>query len=182
MYFINSSSFPVTPCFAATQGRSSSFCQIVVRETENRQLLHFFSLVRGICGSLMRSNGGRKLGSRVPCPFLQGRVAMLPTQLLSVLHKPRCVCVRSTRPSQKTRRNGAPTVLVMPARSKAWATRQEPQNCPIPVVFSPACGLRLGRIVSLFGGGARHGVCRTHPNTYSGADLGKYTEFRVEAT
>ena len=28
-----------------------------------------------------------------------------------------------SRPSQKTRRNGAPTVLVMPARSKAWATR-----------------------------------------------------------
>ena len=31
--------------------------------------------------------------------FLQGRVAMLPTQLLSVLHKTRCVCVRGTRPS-----------------------------------------------------------------------------------
>src|SRR5216684_5015276 len=30
--------------FAVTQGRSSSFCyQIVVRETENRQLLQFFS-------------------------------------------------------------------------------------------------------------------------------------------
>src|SRR5271170_2100784 len=34
--------FPVTPCFPVTQNRSSSFCyQIVVRETENRQLLHF---------------------------------------------------------------------------------------------------------------------------------------------
>jgi hypothetical protein len=31
-----------------SESRSSSFCyQIVVRETENRQLLHFFSLVRG---------------------------------------------------------------------------------------------------------------------------------------
>src|ERR1700724_3061142 len=35
------------------------------------------------------------------------------------------LCPVSSRagPSQKTRRNGAPTVLVMPARSKAWATR-----------------------------------------------------------
>jgi len=37
MYFIHFSLFPVTP------RRSSSFCyQIVVRETENRQLLHLF--------------------------------------------------------------------------------------------------------------------------------------------
>src|ERR1035441_10503782 len=41
---------------------------------------------------------------------------MLPTQLLSVLHKPRCVCVRGTRPSsrarracpERSRRDGAP--------------------------------------------------------------------------
>ena len=68
--------FPV-----AQESRSSSFCyQIVVRESENRQLLHLFSLVRGICGSLMRPNGGRKLGSRCPvlaffaraCPELAG--------------------------------------------------------------------------------------------------------------
>src|SRR2546422_5383563 len=55
-----------------SESRSSSFCyQIVVRETENRRLLHFVSLVRGICGSVMRSNGGRKLGPRVarPCAF-----------------------------------------------------------------------------------------------------------------
>src|ERR1035437_2043320 len=59
--------FLLVPCgslFAVTQSRSSSFCyQIVVRETENRQLLNFISLVREICGSLMRSDGGRKLGS-----------------------------------------------------------------------------------------------------------------------
>src|SRR6267154_930955 len=56
--------------FAVTQSRSSSFSyQIIVRETEYRQLLHcFFILVRGICGSLMGSYGGRKLGSSVPCP------------------------------------------------------------------------------------------------------------------
>ncbi len=29
--------------------------------------------LRGVCGSLMRSNGGRKLGSRVPCPFGSAR-------------------------------------------------------------------------------------------------------------
>src|SRR5712692_11322087 len=38
--------FLLVPCdslFPVTQSRSSSFCyQIVVRETENRQLLHFF--------------------------------------------------------------------------------------------------------------------------------------------
>src|SRR5208337_3531833 len=61
-----------------SESRSSSFCyQIVVRETENRQLLHFFSLIRGICGSLMRSNGGRKLGLSVPrpCVFCKGGLA-----------------------------------------------------------------------------------------------------------
>jgi hypothetical protein len=58
MYFIGPS------VFAATQSRISSLCQIVVRETENRQVLGFFSLVIGICGSLMRSNGRRRLGSR----------------------------------------------------------------------------------------------------------------------
>jgi hypothetical protein len=37
-----------------SENRSSSFCyQVVVRETKIRQLLHFFSLVRGICGSLI---------------------------------------------------------------------------------------------------------------------------------
>ena len=36
----------------------------------------------------------------------------------------RCVCVRGTRPSPRTPRKGHPTVLVMLARSKAWATRQ----------------------------------------------------------
>src|ERR1700733_10236922 len=40
--------------FLVTQGHNSSFCyQIVVRETENRQLLHLFSFVRGIRGSLI---------------------------------------------------------------------------------------------------------------------------------
>ncbi len=33
---------------------------------------------------------------------------MLPTQLLSVLHKPRCVCVRRTPPSAKNAKDGAP--------------------------------------------------------------------------
>jgi len=40
--------------------------------------------------------------------FLQGRVAMLPTQPLSVLHKPRCVCALGARPSPRTRRTGHP--------------------------------------------------------------------------
>ena len=40
--------------------------------------------------------------------FLQGRVATLPTQLLSVRHKPGCLCVRGSRPSQRTRRTGHP--------------------------------------------------------------------------
>src|SRR4051812_38070356 len=41
MYFITSSWFPVT-----SESRSSSFCyRIVVRETENRQLLHSFSFL-----------------------------------------------------------------------------------------------------------------------------------------
>src|SRR5229473_2373444 len=45
-----------------SESHSSSFCyQIVVRETENRQLLHFFSLVRG------RPIHGTRLGrSRAP--------------------------------------------------------------------------------------------------------------------
>jgi len=30
--------------------------------------------------------------------------------------------ISESRPSQKTRRTGHPTVVVMPARSKAWAT------------------------------------------------------------
>ena len=43
-----------TVLFPVTRSRSSSFSyQIVVRETENRQLLHILSL-RGICGSRMR--------------------------------------------------------------------------------------------------------------------------------
>ena len=58
---------PLTLVSCDSESRSSFCYQIVVRETENRQLLHFFSLVRGICGSLMCSSGGRKLGSRVPC-------------------------------------------------------------------------------------------------------------------
>jgi hypothetical protein len=41
---------------------------------------------------------------------------------MSVLHEPRRVCVRGTHPSPRTRRMGHPAVLVMPARSKAWAT------------------------------------------------------------
>ena len=48
---------------------SSSLCyQIVVRETENRQLLHFFLPCRGNLRSLMCSNGGWMLSSR--CPVL----------------------------------------------------------------------------------------------------------------
>ncbi len=43
-----------------------------------------------------------------PLRFLQGWAAMLPMQLLSVLHKPRCLCVRGTRPSQSARRTGHP--------------------------------------------------------------------------
>jgi len=53
---------------------------------------------------------------------------MLPTQLLSVLHETRCVCVRRTRPSPTTRRTGHPTVLMMLARSTAWATRRIKQR------------------------------------------------------
>ena len=49
---------------------------------------------------------------------------MLPTQLLPLLHKPRRLCVRGTRPSPTTRRTGHPAVLMTPARSKAWATRR----------------------------------------------------------
>ena len=36
--------------------------------------------------------------------------------------------VRGSRPSQTARRTGHPLVLVMPARSKAWATRQARQK------------------------------------------------------
>ena len=32
-------------------------------------------------------------------------------------------------PLQKTRTNGAPTVLVMPATSKSWATRHKDSGC-----------------------------------------------------
>ena len=38
-------------------------------------------------------------------------------------HKPRCVWGRGSRPSQTARRTGHPLVLVVPARSRAWATR-----------------------------------------------------------
>jgi len=77
--------------------------------------------------------------------FLQGPVAMLPTQLLSVLHKPVAYAfvvsaLRQEREGrgtpQKTRRNGAPTVLAMPARSKARATR--PNVYRLPVETAPA--------------------------------------------
>jgi hypothetical protein len=40
----------------------------------------------------------------------KGRLAILPTQLLYVLHKPRCVCVCGTRPSHRNKnaKDGAP--------------------------------------------------------------------------
>jgi len=36
-----------------------------------------------------------------------------------------CASVSDSRPSQRTRRTGHPSVLVMPTRSKAWATRPQ---------------------------------------------------------
>src|SRR5260370_19724289 len=63
-----------------SESHSSSFCyQIVVRETENRQLLYFLA-----------SSGALKLS--------KGRAAALPTQLLFDLLKRQFVCARRTRP------------------------------------------------------------------------------------
>ena len=57
--------------------------------------------------------------------FLQGRVTMLPTQLL-------WLCATRSRmrsrfpPFAKCAKDGAPTMFLAPARSKAWATRLWP--------------------------------------------------------
>lgn len=52
------------------------------------------------------------------CPFVflkelalrlaKRRVAMLPTQLLSVLHESRCVCVRGSCPAKNVKDDGTP--------------------------------------------------------------------------
>jgi hypothetical protein len=63
------------------------------------------------------AEGAPSLGS------LQGRVAMLPTRLLSFCTSPRGM--RSWFPPfAKCAKDGAPSVLFVPANSKAGATRR----------------------------------------------------------
>ena len=66
----------------------------------------------------MRSNGGRKLGSRVPCPCIDA-----DDTTLSVLHKIRCVCGRGTRPSPRTRKTGHPHCVGDASEIKSLVTR-----------------------------------------------------------
>ena len=54
--------------------------------------------------------------------FLQGRVTMLPTQLLSG-SATRSRMRSRFPPFAKCAKDGAPTMFLAPARSKAWATR-----------------------------------------------------------
>jgi hypothetical protein len=80
----------------------------------------------------MCSNGGRKFGSRVPCPCVlqeralslsKERVAMLPTQLSSVLHK-NPLRMRSWYPPFAKNREGRLTSCVGDASEiKSSATR-----------------------------------------------------------
>ncbi len=67
---------------------------------------------------------------------LQGRVAMLPTQPLSLGTKPRCACVRGSRPLQSAQRTGHPPAFSEPARFGAGPPRH-----PLPEELS-----RLHRI------------------------------------
>ena len=58
--------------------------------------------------------------------FLQGWAAMLRVLFNFVVgtrSNPPGAGISGSRPSQKARRNGAPTVVFRPARSEAWATR-----------------------------------------------------------
>src|ERR1700683_3559371 len=81
-----------------SESRSSSFCyQIVVRETENRQLFHFFWRRQRNLWVTDTFEWRPEAGLEgAPCVFFQGpalslskgRVAMLPTQLLPVLYNP----------------------------------------------------------------------------------------------
>jgi hypothetical protein len=58
--------------------------------------------------------------------FLQGRVSLLPAQSCSIAQNP--LPMRSWYPPfAKCAKDGAPTVVAMPAKSKAWATR--PLEC-----------------------------------------------------
>ncbi len=68
-------------------------------------------------------------------------------------------------PSQRTRRNGAPTVLVMAARSKAWATR--------PVFSTQTRRVEL-RSTDSRGRLSLHGSLLLNPDFYSAVFLAAF--------
>src|ERR1700733_1006879 len=100
-----------------SESRSSSFCyQIVVRETENRQLFHFFWRRQrnlwvtdtfewrpeaGLQGALSLSFFSRA------CPeFVEGAGSDAGAATFARSVQPRWVCVRGSRPPPRTRRHG----------------------------------------------------------------------------
>src|SRR5258708_3175623 len=58
--------------------------------------------------------------------------------LLPRPHLPDRAGISDSRPSKRTGRNGAPTMLVMPARSKAWGTREKRRPDHLSLIALPA--------------------------------------------
>ena len=113
--------------FLVTQSRSSSFyCQIVVRETENRQLLDFFCVVRGICGSLTCQMAAGRWVRGCPIPALFARAGSDAAGATFVRSVQTPLRMRSwCPPFAKDAKDGAPHCVGYASKIKsAWATCQ----------------------------------------------------------
>jgi hypothetical protein len=77
----------------------------------------------GVLGAVFPVSGGKKHRGR--CGRTGAIWEEIPAALGAPGCHPRCIRVRGSRPSPTARRTGHPLILVMPARSKAWATRHE---------------------------------------------------------